>query len=156
MPIQRTAEKTNEKDIYKIQYPIKPGESRFDVSYSLPPTETFSSKILHGDGVTRLVTPPAVTLEGEGIRNAGTGAADQGAYLRRRRAALQREDHRPRFVAQRRSSAPAADEDTGEPQIEEKPLASIHEWTGCWAWRSRFLAWEACSSIAGARRKAAP
>ena len=42
MPIQRAAEKTAEKNVYKIQYPVKPGESRFDVSYSLPPTDAFA------------------------------------------------------------------------------------------------------------------
>jgi hypothetical protein len=32
MPIQRSAEKTKEKNVYKIEYQVKPGENRFDVS----------------------------------------------------------------------------------------------------------------------------
>ena len=32
MPIQRPAEKTNQPNVYKVSYPIKPGETRFDVS----------------------------------------------------------------------------------------------------------------------------
>ena len=71
MPIQRPAEKTKTKNVYKIPYPVKPGESRFDVSYSLPPTDTFSSEILHGEGVTRLVTPGTVTLSGDGVEPLG-------------------------------------------------------------------------------------
>jgi hypothetical protein len=118
MPIQRSAEKTKEKNVYKIQYPIKPGESRFDVSYSLPPGETLSSKILHGEGVTRLVTPPTVTLEGGDVQFLGQepqtkahiySAGDAGYTVK--------------IVGTgslRNAEAPAADEDSGQPQLEEK------------------------------------
>jgi hypothetical protein len=118
MPIQRSAEKTKEKNVYKIQYPIKPGESRFDVSYSLPPGETLSGKILHGEGVTRLVTPPTVTLEGGDVQFLGQepqtkahiySAGDAGYTVK--------------IVGTgslRNAEAPAADEDSGQPQLEEK------------------------------------
>jgi len=119
MPIQRSAEKTKEKDVYKIQYPVKPGESRFDVSYSLPPSATFGSKILHGEGVTRLVTPSSVTLQGEGIQDLGQepqtkahiyGVGDADFTLTiTGTGSLRNAD-----------AAPAADEDTGSPQLEEK------------------------------------
>jgi hypothetical protein len=117
MPIQRSAEKTNEKNVYKIQYPVKPGESRFDVSYSLPPTESFSSKILHSDGVTRLVTPPAVTLEGveslgqEPQTKAHIYSAGDSAYTVQITG-----------TGSLRNAEPAAadDEDQGQPQLEEK------------------------------------
>ncbi len=118
MPIERPAEKTREKDVYKIAYPVKPGESRFDVSYSLPPSATFSSKILHGDGVTRLVTPPAVTLSGDGVESLGqepqtrahiynAGGPDYSVTING-------------TGSLRNPEAAAPDEDTGEPQIEEK------------------------------------
>jgi hypothetical protein len=116
MPIQRAAEKTKEANVYKVQYPVKPGESRFDVSYSLPPTDTFASKILHGEGVTRLVTPSSVTLEGvpslgqEPQTKAhiyGAGGADYTVKITGT-GSLRTADTAP------------ADEDTGQPQIEEK------------------------------------
>ena len=50
MPIERSAEKTAAKNVYKINYPVKPGESRFDVSYSLPASDAFAGKILHAEG----------------------------------------------------------------------------------------------------------
>ncbi|HTB12005.1 MAG TPA: hypothetical protein VK752_10550 [Bryobacteraceae bacterium] len=120
MPIQRAAEKTKEKDVYKIQYPVKPGESRFDVSYSLPPGDTFSSKVLHGEGVTRLVTPPSVTLEGTGIESLGQepqtkahiyGAGDTEYSVKISGTGSLRSP----------DAAPANDEDTGQPQLEEQP-----------------------------------
>ncbi len=119
MPIQRPAEKTKEKNVYKIEYPVKPGESRFDVSYSLPPTTTFTSKILHGEGVTRLVTPASVTLEGEGVESLGQepqtrahiyGAGDAGYTVQISGTGSLRSPE----------AASVEGEDPGEPQIEEK------------------------------------
>jgi hypothetical protein len=71
MPIQREAEKTSQPGVYKISYPIKPGESRFDVDYVLP-----ASRIDRGQGdaldpQARIVTPAAVTLSGDGIQSMG-------------------------------------------------------------------------------------
>ena len=36
MPIQRPALKTKEANIYKIDYPVRPGETRFDLNYTVP------------------------------------------------------------------------------------------------------------------------
>ncbi len=71
IPFQRPAEKTGQPDIYKVNFPIKPGETRFDIAYSLPKSETFSSRILHKTGATRLVAPQGVTLAGDGIESLG-------------------------------------------------------------------------------------
>src|SRR5260370_17938850 len=38
MPIQRPAEKTDQPNVYKVLYPIKPGETRFYMTYSVPKT----------------------------------------------------------------------------------------------------------------------
>jgi hypothetical protein len=72
IPLQRPAEKTSTANVYKVNFPIKPGETRFDVSYRLPKTETFSSRILHKEGATRMVAPVGVTLTGDGITPLGT------------------------------------------------------------------------------------
>ena len=73
MPIQRPAEKTAQANVYKIDYPIKPGETRFDLNYTLPATSPakFSSKILHTEGASDLVAPQGVTLKGNDIELAG-------------------------------------------------------------------------------------
>jgi len=73
MPIQRPAEKTTQANVFKIDYPIKPGETRFDLNYSMPATSPakFSSKILHAEGVSDLVAPQGVTLKGDDIELAG-------------------------------------------------------------------------------------
>ncbi|MDX2153970.1 MAG: carboxypeptidase-like regulatory domain-containing protein [Bryobacteraceae bacterium] len=71
IPLQRPAEKTGKPDIYKVNFPIKPGETRFDIAYTLPKSETFQSRVLHKTGATRLVAPKGVTLEGDGIESLG-------------------------------------------------------------------------------------
>lgn len=118
MPIQRPAEKTGQKDVYKIPYPVKPGESRFDVSYTLPPTDTFSSKILHGEGVTRLVTPSAVTLEG--VESLGQ-EPQTGAHIYNAGDAQYTVKITGTGSLRNPDAAPASDPDSGMPQIEEKP-----------------------------------
>jgi hypothetical protein len=119
MPIPRTAEKTNEKGVYKIAYPVKPGESRFDVSYSLPPTETFTSKIMHADGVTRLVTPSSVTLSGDGVESLGQEPNTKAHIYNAGGAAYSVKI--TGMGSLRNQEAAAPDEDTGESnQIEEK------------------------------------
>jgi hypothetical protein len=73
MPLAREAEKAG-GDVYKVDFPIKPGgETRIDVTYTVPyhAGETFEGKLITPAKVTRLFTPMGVTLEGEGIADAG-------------------------------------------------------------------------------------
>jgi len=46
MPITRPPEATKKAGVYKASYPIKPGETRFDVGYTLPPGDAFSGENL--------------------------------------------------------------------------------------------------------------
>jgi hypothetical protein len=71
MPISRPAEKTKKPGIYKVDYPLKPGETRFDIGYALPAGDSFSGKRLDAITPTRLVTPASVTLTGDGLDSLG-------------------------------------------------------------------------------------
>ena len=71
MPIPRPAVKTPTAGIYKVDYPVKPGETRMDVSYTVPSATKFSGKIVASDAATHLVTPGTVTVTGDGIELAG-------------------------------------------------------------------------------------
>ncbi len=70
MPIPRPVE-ADADGTHRIRFPIKPGETRFDVSYSLPPQSQFASRMLYPEAPTRLVVPAGVTLEGEGVEVVG-------------------------------------------------------------------------------------
>lgn len=73
MPVQRPAEKTAQPNVYKVDFPIKPGETRFDISYSVPfsPPGIFAGKILDKGAPVRLVVPAGVTLNGQGLKPLG-------------------------------------------------------------------------------------
>jgi hypothetical protein len=73
MPVQRAAEKSPRAGVYKVDFPIKPGETRIDLTYLVPyqDSATFEGRILHKDGPTRLITPSGVTLKGDNIASLG-------------------------------------------------------------------------------------
>lgn len=70
MPLPRTPE-GGQGGVYRVHFPIKPGETRFDVSYSLPGQTGFTTRMFYPDAPTRLVVPAGVTLEGEGVEAIG-------------------------------------------------------------------------------------
>ena len=73
MPVQRSAQPAGPANVYKVDFPVKPGETRFDLNYSIESvTREFTGKVLSKGGDTRLVVPNGVTLEGEGIEQLGT------------------------------------------------------------------------------------
>jgi hypothetical protein len=69
MPIERAAEKTAKTGVYKIDFPIKPGDTQFDLSYMVPYTSPgiFASKLVEKAPETLLVAPQGVTIKGEGV-----------------------------------------------------------------------------------------
>jgi hypothetical protein len=71
MPVQRSAEKAKEPNTYVVKYPIRPGETRIDLSYSMPASATFAGRILHGGGPVRIVAPTGLKLEGTGLAELG-------------------------------------------------------------------------------------
>jgi hypothetical protein len=77
VPIQRPVEKGKQAGQYKINYPLKPGETRFDLEYSLPATATFSGKVFSNEPPTKLVTPGSVTLSGDGLNDLGQEQSTQ-------------------------------------------------------------------------------
>jgi len=71
MPISRPAVKTNQPNVFKVDYPVRPGETRFDLAYSIPAGSAYSGKQTDAEVPTFLVTPPTVTLTGDGIDSLG-------------------------------------------------------------------------------------
>ena len=78
MPLPRPAEKTEETDIFKVDFPIKPGETQIQIAYVLPVGSplTFRGRLaniagMHAGGL-RLVAPPGVILSGKDIQTLGT------------------------------------------------------------------------------------
>jgi hypothetical protein len=84
MPIRRPADKAAEAGVMKVDFPIKPGESRIDVSYKLPFTSpgTFSGKLLQTAEQTMLAVPRGVEVKAEGMEEAGKEPRTQATVFK--------------------------------------------------------------------------
>lgn len=82
LPVDREPRKTAENGVYSLDFPVKPGETRFDISYKLPMKQPLelSGRILHA-GPTRLVLPKGMTAEGDGLASLGTEPSTQAAIF---------------------------------------------------------------------------
>ena len=78
MPLPRAAEKTDQDDVFKITYPIKPGETQFEIGYVIPAGSpfTFRGRMIQMKGMTlgplRMIAPNGVTMTGNDVSNIGT------------------------------------------------------------------------------------
>lgn len=79
--VERSAIKTSTPNVYGVDFAIKPGETRFQLSYEmpLPDPPVFQGKLLYKDATTRLVTPRGVSLKAENISELGREPATQAA-----------------------------------------------------------------------------
>jgi hypothetical protein len=71
--VPATATKSSKPDIYKVDFPIKPGETRFDLTYSVPYTmgSQYEGKIVTKDDNSYLIVPDGVTLTAENLTDLG-------------------------------------------------------------------------------------
>ncbi len=65
--------KTAAPQVYAAKFEIKPGETRFDLTYTVPYTAgtAYAGKIPTQDENTYLVAPEGITLEGAGLQDLG-------------------------------------------------------------------------------------
>ena len=117
MPISRPPVATGQAGLYKLEYPVKPGETRMDVSYAIPAAATFAGKVVPSEKGVHIVTPYSVTLAGDGIVEAGQEPQTQAHIYN-----VKGTDFNLRItgVGSLRPDQPAAgeEEDTGQPKIE--------------------------------------
>lgn len=81
MPLNRPAMKTAEPNVYAVDFPVKPGETRFDITWTSPfatPGE-FQGRILHKDGKTNLIVPRGMTLKGAKLQELGVEPRTQAS-----------------------------------------------------------------------------
>lgn len=76
---EQKAVRTRQAGIYKVDYALPPGETRFDFAYSLPfkSPGQFSGRILHTDGQANLVVPHGVAVDGDGVEFLGVEPRNQ-------------------------------------------------------------------------------
>ncbi|HYO79921.1 MAG TPA: carboxypeptidase-like regulatory domain-containing protein [Bryobacteraceae bacterium] len=73
MPVNREAEKGPRPNERVVHYPIKPGETRIDLQYTVAAADPskYSGRILHGGGPVRIIAPRGVKLVSEALSDLG-------------------------------------------------------------------------------------
>jgi len=84
MPIRRAAEKGKGQGEMKVDFPIKPGETRIDLAYTLPyqSPARFQTKFLLPAVQAMIAVPNGVTLKGNGIKDEGKEPTTQASIFR--------------------------------------------------------------------------
>jgi len=119
MPISREAVKTKEPNVYTVKYPVKPGETRFDLAYGIGAASpgAFEYKVLHEDTPVRIVAPKGVTLESDSLKSLGAEPRTQATIYQ-----VLAKDVKFQFTGtgslRAASEAPPQSEDNG-PSIED-------------------------------------
>jgi hypothetical protein len=119
MPIQRPAIKTKDANIYKVDYPVRPGETRFDINYTVPTASPmiFTDKEIHPEAAANLVVPAGVTAKSDDLDLAGTEPKTQASIYRIKNASFKVEVDGTGVLAGAQSEGAA--DDTGQPQVQE-------------------------------------
>ena len=73
LPIRRAPDAAGKPNEFKLDFPIKPGESRVDLAWSMPfkSPGDFEEKVLAKGGLTRIVLPPGVEVKADGLKSLG-------------------------------------------------------------------------------------
>lgn len=131
VPLDRSADKAGKPDTYKVDFAIKPGETRIDLVYALPfsPGDAFASKLLNTDGPTRLIAPQGVTLEGDDVTSMGQEPQTKAAIYQVKGAAYSVKIQGTGSLRQAAEAAGQPAEGEGGPGIEQiLPPIYDHRW----------------------------
>jgi hypothetical protein len=73
LPIRKSPDPGPKPNTFKLDLPIKPGETRVDLQWSMPfnTPGVFEEKVLTKGGLTRLVAPVGVTFKGTDLQDLG-------------------------------------------------------------------------------------
>jgi len=73
LPLEQAAVPAGPRNVFKVDFPIKPGVTTFEVSYRVPFSSpgAFSGRAVQKEAPLRLAVPAGVTLTGEGLELLG-------------------------------------------------------------------------------------
>ncbi len=119
VPIGAAVGPTATANVFKIDFPVKPGETRFDIVYTVPYTEgaDYQGKVITKDENTYLIAPKGVTLDGAGLNDLGVEPSSQAHIFGLADTSYQIKLTGTPVVAPTAESG-AGDQDNG-PQIEQ-------------------------------------
>ncbi len=110
MPVRRPAAKAGAPNTWKIDYPLRPGQTQIEISYESPQTGSFAGNVLHKEGETRLIVPRGLKLQGDGL--------EEFAPEPRTQAAIYGIKNGPFSVTLSGKAVPVErEEDSGSPEV---------------------------------------
>jgi hypothetical protein len=120
LPVPVPSEKTSRPNIYTAKFEIKPGETRFDLSYTVPYTEgePYSGTIATKDDNTYLIAAAGVTLQGANLNDLGLEPRTQ-AHIYGLTGASYRVELTGSAAPPAEASAPQDDQENAGPSIEQ-------------------------------------
>lgn len=125
VPIGAALLKTGKPDVFSIDFPVKPGDTRFDVTYTTSYTagEAYSGKIVSGDENTYLIAPNGITLAGDNLNDLGAEPRTQAHIFGLQGASykitLTGQEAAPPAAAADPNAGGDAGASDGSPQIEQ-------------------------------------
>jgi hypothetical protein len=110
--------KTKEPNVYKIDYPVRPGETRFDLNYTVPTTSPmiFTDQLLNKDAASNLVVPNGVTVKSDDLELAGQEPKTQASIYRIKNASFKVEVSGTGIL---QPQSEGSGDDNGQPQVQE-------------------------------------
>jgi hypothetical protein len=118
MPIPRPALKTKEPNVYKIDYPVRPGQTRFDLNYTVPTTNPmiFTDKEINPEAASNLVVPQGVVAQSDDLELLGTEPKTQARIYRIKKASFKVEVDGTGVL---QGQSEGSSDDNGQPQVQE-------------------------------------
>ena len=146
--------KTAKPDIYAVDFPIKPGETRFDLTYTVAvhaPAKPYAGKVVTKDENTYLIAPNGVTLTGDGLNDLGAEPRTQAHIYGLQGDSYKITAHRRRSRAAGRARRRRAESESSGPQIEQiMPRVNDQSQADPRRWRS--ASWRSASRCSTARQ----
>jgi hypothetical protein len=83
LPLEQSASASDQQNVYRVDFPIKPGETSFEVSFQVPFSSpgVFSGRSLQKEASLRLVVPSGVTIKGDGLEPLGQEPQSQASIF---------------------------------------------------------------------------
>lgn len=119
MPLGAPVSRNPRTETYFVDFAVKPGDTRFDVTYSVPYTDgsDYAGRVLTKDENTYLIAPNGVTLKGENLNDLGAEPRTQ-AHIYGLTGSTYKIQLTGSIAADPNADQPQADSDSG-PKIEQ-------------------------------------
>jgi Carboxypeptidase regulatory-like domain len=117
MPIRTAPAPAGQPDVYKVVFPIKPGETNIHVNYTVPFASPgkFEGRALYKGGPTSIIVPEGVSLKGEGLESRGVEPRTKASIYQTNEAAFKVEIE---GSGELKRGEPAAESEQSGPQIQ--------------------------------------